>query len=311
MIAKIRAAIGYILVLSGAACWGITGLFVQTLYDFGFSPWQVVTARMTISALILFIMILIFAKEYLKVRLKDLPYLCALGIVSMAIFNWFYFAVMERSSVAVAVVFVYTSPVFAALIARFLYSEKLTTQKNIAIALTILGCALAVGLLPPGGDSADAVTIGLGLLAGLFCASYSLLGKFVTGIYHPLTITFYALLSGMLFTIPTSGIWEHRAVLATGEIWISLLGISIISTIFAYLLFTYGLAYVESSKAAILSSMELVVSVIVSIFILNEILTWWQGSGFLLVITAIMLTVVSFRRRVRQLYPEKEYTTYE
>ncbi|WP_245922642.1 DMT family transporter [Alkalicoccus saliphilus] len=311
MIANIRAALGYILVLSGAACWGMTGLFVQTLYEFGFSPWQVVTARMTMSALILFIIILMFAKEYLKIKLKDLPYLCALGIVSMAVFNWFYFAVMERASVAVAVVFVYTSPIFAALIARFLYREKLTIQKNAAIGLTIVGCALAVGLLPPGGDSADTLTILLGLLAGLFCASYSLLGKFVTGIYHPLTITFYALLSGMAFTIPTSGIWEHRALLTAGEIWIPLLGISIISTIFAYLLFTYGLAYVESSKAAILSSMELVVSVIISIFILNEILTWWQGSGFILVIAAIMLTVISFRRRVRQKYPGTEYTTYE
>ncbi|SDO18765.1 DMT family transporter [Alkalicoccus daliensis] len=305
---KLNAALGYIFVISGAACWGVTGLFVQQLYSYDFSPWQVVAARLTLSTLLLLIVMLIFAREYLKVRWKDFPYLFALGALSIALFNWFYFAVMDQASIAIAVVFVYTSPVFAALIAKFLYNEKLTLQKNIAIVLTILGCSLAIGLIPAGATPIAFTTVLLGLAAGLFAASYSLLGKFVSGLYHPLTITFYALLSGSIFSLPASGIWEHRALLLGGSIWVPLLGISIISTIFAYVLFTLGLKYVESSKAAILSSVELVISVIISVYVLNEILTLYQAAGFVLVIISIVLTVISFRRRIKKKYPGKEYS---
>lgn len=308
MRAKFNAAIGYILVISGAACWGMTGLFVQQLYEFGFTPWQVVTARLTISSVILFLFLLISARHYLRIQLRDLPYFFVLGVVSIALFNWFYFAVMERSSIAIAVVFVYTSPIFAALIARFLYQEKLTLQKNIAIVFTVVGCALAIEFIPAGNIAITFSTVLLGLLAGLFCSSYSLLGKHISGMYHPLTMTFYAILSGSLFTLPTSGIWEHRQTLMEGSIWMPIIGISVISTIFAYILFTLGLTYVESSKAAILSAVELVVSVMISVFILNQFLSWWQALGFVLVIISIILTVVSFRRRVEQLYPDQEYT---
>ncbi|WP_416150802.1 DMT family transporter [Salipaludibacillus sp. HK11] len=302
----INKAVAYALVISGAACWGLTGMFVQNLYEYGFTPWQVVTARLSISSIILFFILFLFSRESLQVKLKDLPYFFVLGVVSIALFNWFYFAVMERSTVAIAVVFIYTSPIFAAIIARFLYKEKVTPQKSIAIVLTILGCSLAIGFIPAGNVSVTVGTILLGLLAGLFCSSYSLIGKFISGIYHPFTMTFYALVFGSLFTIPTSGIWEHRDVLLTGSIWFPLLGISIVSTIFAYILFTLGLYYVESSKAVILSSVELIISVIISVYILNELLTLWQAFGIVLIIVSIVLTVVSLRRRVKELYPDKD-----
>ncbi|WP_280768854.1 DMT family transporter [Salipaludibacillus daqingensis] len=306
MKSTINQALAYALVIGGAACWGLTGMFVQQLYGYNFTPWQVVTVRLSISSIILFFILFLFSRESLRVKLKDLPYFFVLGVVSIALFNWFYFAVMERATVAIAVVFIYTSPIFAAFIARFLYKEKVTIQKSIAITLTILGCSLAIGFIPAGNISITIGTLLLGLLAGLFNSSYSLIGKFISGIYHPFTMTFYALVFGSLFTIPTSGIWEHRDAMLTGAIWVPLLGISIISTIFAYILFTLGLYYVESSKAVILSSVELIISVIISVYVLNELLTLWQSFGIVLMIISIILTVASFRRRVKQLYPDKD-----
>ena len=35
----------YILTIIGAACWGVIGLFIQPLYDRGFTAWDVVTIR--------------------------------------------------------------------------------------------------------------------------------------------------------------------------------------------------------------------------------------------------------------------------
>lgn len=305
MMIKMNKAIAYTCVVVGASCWGIVGLFVHQLYEEGFTPWQVVTIRLTISSIILFPVLFFMARKYLKIKIKDIPYFFILGVVSIALFNWCYFAVMERSSLAIAVVFVYTSPVFAALIARYLYREKLTLQKNMAIVFTVIGCGLAIEFIPVGGITVTLSTVILGLLAGFFCSTYSIIGKHVSGNYHPVTTTFYAIVFGSVFMIPTSRMWEHTEVLLTGDIWVPILGISILSTIIAYILFTVGLSYVESSKAAILSSVELIISVVVSIYVFNEILTLWQGLGFVFVIVSVVLTIVSFRKRVNQIHSTK------
>ncbi|WP_232824027.1 MULTISPECIES: DMT family transporter [Paraliobacillus] len=285
----------YGLVILGASFWGLTGLFVENLYTFSFTPWQVVTVRLSISSLILFIILASIARSYLKIRMKDLPYFIALGVVSMALFNWCYFEVIERSTLSVAVIFIYTSPAFTAIIARFLFKEKLPLQKIIAVLLTILGCGLVIQFLPIGHFSLTTTTIVLGLLSGLCCSSYSIIGKSASRIYHPLTITVYSMICGSIFMIPTSRIWTQKEAFIMKEVWLNILGISIISTIFAYILFTIGLSYVESSKASILSSFELVVAVLIGLLLLDEMLSSWQVFGFILVFLSLFLTVFSFR----------------
>ncbi|MDV2583350.1 EamA family transporter [Alkalibacillus haloalkaliphilus] len=289
--------IAYGMVILGAGFWGLTGLFVQNLYDYGFTPWQVVTLRLTFSSLILLTMLAIFARSYLKIRLVDLPYFIALGVVSIAFFNWFYFQVMDLASLSVAVVFVYTSPVFAAIIAKIFFNEALTVTKIIAILMTITGSAFAIEFFPIGEFSLTIQTIIYGLLAGFFCSTYSLIGKNVSRWYHPFTITFYAMLCGTLFLIPTSGIWEKHQAFTSGGVWLNILGIVVISTVLAYLLYTNGLTYIESSKATILSSIEIVIAVLVGVIAFNEIFTGWQLLGFLLLFVSLFLTVFSFKRR--------------
>lgn len=294
----------YGFVIFGASFWGVTGLFVQNLYGFGLTPWQVVTIRLAISSLILFVMLFILARKYLKIKLKHLPFFIGLGVMSIALFNWCYFEVMERSSLSVAVIFVYTSPVFAAIIAKVLYNEKLTRQKIMAICLTVLGCGLVIGLLPFGGVPLSIETIVFGLFAGLFCCSYSIIGKYVSRFYHPLTITMYSMICGSLFMVPTSSIWTQKEAFMNSDVWVNILGISIISTVIAYILYTMGLSYIESSKATILSSAEIVVATLVGVLIFNEGITSWQLVGFILVFSSLFLTVFSFPRKVvkRRIY---------
>ncbi|WP_416148223.1 DMT family transporter [Salipaludibacillus sp. HK11] len=287
----------HLFILLGASFWGVTGLFVENLYQFGFTPWQVVSVRLTISSLILFGVLVAIGRRYLKIKLTHLPYFIGLGVISIALFNWCYFEVMNRASLSIAVIFVYISPIFTAIIASLLYKEKITFQKGVAIFFTILGCGLVIEFFPIGGVSVNGFTIVLGTLSGLFCSSFSIIGKVIGGMYHPLTLTVYSLISGSAFMIPTSSIWEQRELFMIQEVWLYILGLSIFSTIFAYLLFTLGLSYMESSKASILSSFELVVSAIVGLVLLNETLTRWQVSGFAFVFLSLFLTVFSFRKK--------------
>ncbi|MRH42543.1 EamA family transporter [Aquibacillus halophilus] len=289
--------IAYLLIVLGASFWGLTGLFVKYLYTFGFSPMEVVTVRLTVSSVILFVVLYLFAPSYLRINFKHLPYFFGLGVVSIAFFNWAYFEVIERASLSIAVIMVYTSPVFAALIARFLFKEMLTPQKIIAVLLTIIGCGFVVGLLPNGVTSVSIMTILLGVLSGLFCSLYSIIGKHVSHIYHPITITVYSMICGSIFMVPASKIWMQTDLFLNWEVWGYILGISTVSTIFAYILYTLGLTYVESSKASILATVELLVSVMLGILLFNDLINGWQWVGIILVLTALVLAVLSTGKR--------------
>ncbi|TVP81802.1 MAG: EamA family transporter, partial [Alkalicoccus sp.] len=74
-----RAA--YLIVMAGAALWGTTGLFVNQLNQAGFTAWEVVGIRLSFSALLLLLFLLIFHRGLLYVKLRDLPFFIGTGII--------------------------------------------------------------------------------------------------------------------------------------------------------------------------------------------------------------------------------------
>lgn len=282
---------GYTFIITGAAFWGLTGLFVQSLYTYGFTPVDVVAIRLILSGLIMLLYLAFFNPRYLSIKKKDLISFFSLGVIAIGFFNWCYFQVMEMENLSVAVIFVYTSPVFAMIFAALFFREKVTLVKSVSIIITVAGCGFVVGFFPNGSFNFPFFTIFLGLLSGVFASMYTIIGKYVGAVYHPLTVTTYAMLCGGLVMLPVSGVWNRSVLLLQWEVLFLLAGIVLISTIFAYTIYTLGLFYVESSKAVILSTFELIVSVSIGILIFGDNLTLWQWLGAALIIGSIFITV--------------------
>jgi drug/metabolite transporter (DMT)-like permease len=283
--------LAYAMVILGAALWGITGLFVQNLYGYGFTPWEVVGIRLIFSAVLIFTYLLLSNRSLLVIRLRDVPFFIGTGIVSIAFFNYFFFTVMEQATISLAVVLLYTGPVFVALISRFTFNEPFTQNKLIALFLMMIGCSLTVGFLPTGQLSIDFTTILFGIASGFFYALYSIFGKYVSARYHTLTITAYSMLFGALFLLPTSQLWTKASAFSDSGVLLNGLSLALFATVLAYAFYTFGLTYVESSRAAILSTVEPVVAIIVGVAVFSDILTFWQGLGILFVILSVLLTV--------------------
>ncbi|SER61369.1 Threonine/homoserine efflux transporter RhtA [Gracilibacillus ureilyticus] len=290
--------LAYFMTIAGASFWGLTGLFVEGLYQYGFSAWEVVALRLTTSALILVLLLGLFAPKFLKINIKHLPHFIGLGVLGIVIFNWCYFTVIDQTSLSIAVVLLYTSPVFVAILSHILFNEKITTRKSVSLVFTLFGCALAIQLIPGGNAGIPFQSVILGLLSAFFCALYSIIGKVVSHHYNFLTITVYALMMGSIFIFPVSGIWGKFEVMQKMEVAGNIIGVSIVSTIFAYLLYTCGLVYIESSKAAILGAMEPIVAVLVGVLVFKDTLTMLQLCGIILVISSTFIIVFQRKRKV-------------
>lgn len=289
----------YLITILGASFWGLTGLFVESLYAQGFTAWEIVAIRLTSASVILFILMILFSRRHLYIRLKHIPHFIGLGVVSIVIFNWCYFTVMNQTSLSIAVVLLYTSPVFVAVLSKVFFKEPITQNKVISLIFTLVGCALAIRLIPLGNTSIPLISIFLGLLSAFFCALYSIIGKSVSAHYSFLTITAYSLFTGSIFIFPTSGLWNKGEAFQSADVWINIFGIVIISTILAYTFYTFGLAHIESSKAAILGAMEPIVAVLVGVLIFGDSLSLLQIAGIALVIASAFLTVFYSRRAIQ------------
>ena len=103
-------------VLSAAVLWSLISVFVRGLTALGFDSIQIVAGRCLLSALLCFLLLLWKDKSLLRVRLKDLWLFAGTGLLSMVFFNWCYFTTIRTTGAGVAVVLLYTSPIWVCLL---------------------------------------------------------------------------------------------------------------------------------------------------------------------------------------------------
>lgn len=74
---------GIIMVVIAGVLWGTTGTFVRTFSALGLSSLQISVFKVVIAAIILFLYTVIFKRDMLKIRLKDIWIFIAAGIISL------------------------------------------------------------------------------------------------------------------------------------------------------------------------------------------------------------------------------------
>lgn len=279
----------YILTVLGAACWGLIGLFIAPLYERGFSAWDVVAIRGTLTFSLLILFMGIFKRKQLRTRLKDHLFFAGAGILSMALFNFFYFEAFSQSNLSIAVTLLYTGPLFVAILARIFFKEPLTMRKGWALIFAITGCAFVVGLLPFNQTSISLTVVLLGVLSGFCYALYSIFTKPLTKRYSALTITTYTFLYTSIFMLLTSDLPKKVHLFSYGDVWFWSLLLALVATFAAYVLYTTGLAHLEASKASILATVEPIVAVVTGVLFLGDRLIGWQILGIAFVIYSSIL----------------------
>lgn len=279
---------GYLMIATGGTLWGSVGFFVKNLLDAHIPLSTIIFWRMFLALIILFCYLYLTDKSKLNIDRSIWKYVIAIGFISQCLFNISYFSAIKMTSMATAVTLLYTAPIFIALMARIFFGELFTKNKVLALLLCVIGCFLTV----TGGSLANiklnSSGILLGLAAGVTFGSLTIISKPIANKCHPYTIVFYSIGFGLLFYLPFS----QPLILFQQEnnplIWFYALSLSIISTIFAYLLYISGIATgIEASKAGIISTIEVVVSVIISHLFFNEQLFGWKLVGIIMVIGSV------------------------
>lgn len=280
----------FLYIIIGAALWGTIGWYVKHLYNFGFTPMEVVTLRVTSSAILLGLYMIIIKPQYLKLkRVSDIKYFLGTGIISITFFNYCLFTTIELSSLPVATALLYTAPTFVTILSFFFFKEPLTKIKLLALLITLIGTAFVVELLPLSLSNIPIKSIIFGLGSGIGYALYSIFSKFALKRYSSLSVTTFTFIIAAVALLPFFPFQTKGHLFMDIKVLFFAIGLGFLPTAIAYIIYTYGLSLTEASNASILTTIEPIVATMVGIFVFKETFSIIQMFGMLLIICAVIL----------------------
>ena len=286
---KSKQALATAAVVAAAVFWGCMGLFVRRLSAAGLDNLDIALVRTGVGLLGVGVYLLLFHRDKLRVRPKDLWCFFGTGIVSLLFFTWCYFHAIQATSLAVAGILLYTAPIIVMLLSVILFREKLTVLKIAALGLAFAGCVLVSGTGSGEPLTPQALLYGLG--AGLGYALYSIFSRYaVNRGYEAWTITFYTFVFCVIGCLPLADLGAIvRCVAADPRMLLWYLAMGLLTAMASYLLYTWALEHLESSRASIIASVEPVVAAVAGVVVYHERLGWTSLLGIALVLSAVVL----------------------
>lgn len=266
--------------------WGTISVFLKNLSSSGLSLIQITACRAIFSSFFLFVYFLVKDKNLLKIKLKDIWMFVGTGVVSLTFFSLCYFSTILESGASIAVILLYTSPIFILLLSAILFKEKITKIKLFALILTFVGCIFVTGI---GGENhLSAKGLFIGLCAGFGYALYSIFSRFALKKYKPLTVTFYTFVFSSISLLPFCNVVEICSSFSEKSL-LFLIGIALVCTVLPYIFYTFGLSGLETGKAAILVTVEPLVGSLIGIFVWKENLDMLKLIGIIMIFIAVIL----------------------
>lgn len=299
-----KRALPIILIGGSASLWGMIAIFVRKLTDAGFTPMEIVTIRVVTAAILLGLIGILKYPREMKIKFPDIGLFVGTGICSIVLFNWCYFSAINQMNLSLAVILLYTSPAFVTILSYLFLKEKMNSTKILSLAGTIVGCVLVAGVNLTSAAPLHPIGIITGLGAGFGYALYTIFGKFALKKYPTYTVTLYTFLIASITLLPLTNLWKKVNLLMNGEVLLYGIGLGLVPTVIAYLLYTKGLEKTDSSKAAIIATVEPVVATILSVFLYEEGFGFIQAVGTLVILSSVFLINRPNKRKV-EIYNEK------
>lgn len=226
---------------------------------------------------------------------KEIPLLVVSGVAVGV--NWILlFEAYKYTTVSVATLSYYFAPVIVTFICPFLFKEKLSAKQLICFALSTVGLVLITGIGKIGGGK-GLIGIAFGLGAAVFYATAVILNKFIKNV-DGINRTFLQFISAIIVLLPyvlvTNGVTIGNL---NGVGWVNLLIVGFIHTGLTYCMYFSALKELPGQKASILSYIDPLVAVLISVTVLGESMTAMQVIGGAMILGFTLIDSIKFKRK--------------
>jgi drug/metabolite transporter (DMT)-like permease len=273
--------IGILFIAISAASFGTLAIFGRYTYDDGMDIFTVLFLRFGLSATFMTVILILRRESFPRGRI--LAQLVGMGTLGYVGQSFLYLTAINYASAGLVALLLYLYPFFVTILSVIFLREKVTPIKGIALILALTGTALTVG--PLSGQMLGAL---MAIAAALIYSVYIIVGtnvmKHVSAVQSSTVIFASAgAVFGMLALI--NGL--HLPETTSGGL--AMLGMIFVSTIIPVVMFLAGLERVGAVNAAMLSTLEPVVTVLLAMWLFEDRLQPMVILGGGLILAAVIL----------------------
>lgn len=270
-----------LMILAAMAAFGTLAPFVRNI---PVSSGELALYRAILASCLIGIFLLATKQKIPFAKIKrEIPLLLFSGM-AMGV-NWILlFEAYKYTTVSVATLSYYFAPVIVTVVCPILFREKLTPRQILCFVMSTLGIVMITGIGDLSGGGRNIIGILFSLGAAVLYATVVLINKFirnVDGIHR----TFLQFLAVILILVPyvavTGGVTLGGM---NGLGWGCLLIVGLFHTGVTYCMYFSSLNEVTGQEAAILSYLDPLVAVLISVTVLGEQMTFWQIVGGVLIL---------------------------
>ncbi|MDR0790159.1 MAG: DMT family transporter [Bacteroidales bacterium] len=287
----------YIAVIGAMFFWGISFVWTKELLNNNFNVIFIVTTRLGISFVLLFI-IFKLARKLERIKRKDIP-----KFLLLAFFEPFLYFIgenygLEYVDASFAAIFIAIIPIIIPFGLRIFCKEKLRPSIIIGVLISMVGIAImSLG----DGFAFDVSLKGVLLLslAVVAATGYSVMLSKVLH-YSPITITVYQNLIATLYYLPLFAFVkpaELTNMQFNATTIFALVMLSVFCSSIAFLGYSYCAKRISIAKTAVFTNTIPVVTIVFAVFVGQEMLTANKIVGAVVVISGVFFSQFILKRR--------------
>ena len=280
---------GVLWVLLAAAGFALMPTMVKITYlHSSFEPFDIAIWRFVIAVPIMWGLVYLSRRSTASARACDAPIrlMLAVGIViSVAVLAAFF--ALERLPGSTFIVLFYSYPAMVVVLSTLL-GERIRPIAWLALAMALTGIVLTVPDLMVG-EGIDSVGVALALFSAAIVAVYYLLAKrTLAGVVDVSGASAWMMvgtLAVLLLLIPLRGLQMPPNALST----LMLLGIAAFGTVLPIFAINLAIQRIGAAQTSLISTVEPILSMIVSMLILAEVILAIQWLGAALIISSVIV----------------------
>jgi drug/metabolite transporter (DMT)-like permease len=290
---------GYVYALLAAFLFGANGSVSKVIIQAGFSAMQLTQMRVLGAALISGLVLLIIDRKSFRLPPRQWPVVVVLGVVGVAMLQVTYALALELLPVGIALLLEYLAVLLVALVAFFVFKEKVRLRLWVAIAFVMVGLVVVAEIWA---STLNPIGVMWGLLAAVTLATYFLVGEKQLKTISPLALAFWTMTIAAVFWLPFSGWWELNESSFTTlaplgsepdsamvPLWALLLWNVVLGSFAPFLLSLSGLKRLSATAAGIVATSEIAFAFVAAWLWLQESLSLLQVVGASIVLGGIVI----------------------
>lgn len=290
---------GIFAIVVASLLWGTTGLAAN--YSIEVSALAIGALSSSVGGILL----VITSRHQLLIDYKSMlkqPKALFLGAISVAIYPLAFYSSMRLSGIAIGtVVSIASAPLFAAILEHFINKKHISLQWRLSFIIGAIGIVLLVfgkeqSQFEVNRLDYEAFGVILGCIAGLAYAFYSWAAKRLieTGVHSRSSLS--GLFGGAaLLLLPSLWLTGDNLFSNPTNIGVSLY-IGMIPMFIGYLLFGFGLNFIDASKATLITLIEPLVATILAVLVVGETFDMVGWIGVCLVSVCLFMQTVKPKR---------------